>query len=73
MVTQEQFQHCVPTDLGFGPVTVAYDRIEPDPEHNQGEYFDVYIFNGEENLTYELNRSQFKRAQEVAITHHRHY
>lgn len=70
MVTQEQFQHRVPTDLGFGPVTVAYDRIEPDPEHGQGEYYDVYIFNGTQNLTYEVSPNQFKRAEEVARTHH---
>jgi hypothetical protein len=72
MVTQEQFQHRVPTDLGFGPVTVAYDHIEPDPEHGQGEYFDVFIFNGAENLTYDVSPGQFKRAKEVARTHHQH-
>ena len=72
MVTQEQFQYRVPTDLGFGPVTVAYDRIEPDPDHGQDEYFDVYIFRGTENLTYEVSLTQFKRAEEVARTHHHH-
>ena len=62
----------MPTDLGFGPVTVAYDRIEPDPDHGQDEYFDVYIFRGTENLTYEVSLNQFKRAEEVARTHHHH-
>ena len=71
MITQEQFQHRVPTDLGFGPVTVAYDHIEPDPEHDQGEFFDVFIFRGTENLTYEVSRNQFKRAEEVARMHHK--
>jgi hypothetical protein len=64
---------CANPSGSFRPLAVAYDYIEADPEHDQGEYFDVFIFRGTENLTYEVKpQSRFRRAEGVARTHHYH-
>ena len=54
-----------------GPVEVFYEYYPPDPDVGLNEGYDIYIFDGEDDITFDSDHNLYLKIKRLVPDHHR--
>lgn len=54
-----------------GPVHVYYEYYPPDPDVGVKEDYDIYIFDGEDDITFDSDHDLYLKIKRLVPDHHR--